>query len=144
LGPILAGQWAAAAAGSADARATLAEFLRLHLAFLAARPEAGEALYGEPGGADGEARDASIRAALEPIRAGVRAAVERGKGEGAFAEDAEADMAALHFLGISQMSFVFWDLRGRSGSLPEIGRGLFEQWIAALGAAGEWEGPAKG
>jgi hypothetical protein len=147
LGPVLSGQWAqaeveAGASGEADAagaeereggaRDVLAQFLRLHLEFLASRPEVGEALYvGPPDDAPG-GHDAGLRDLLEPILTAVEGAVERGKGEGLFPAGLDPAMAALHYLGAIQMSFVFWKMRGCSGSLTEIGRGFFEQWLVSL------------
>lgn len=147
LGAVLSGQWAqaeaeAGASGQANgagaegrgegARKVLAGFLRLHLELLAARPEIGEALYaGPPDNASG-AHDAAVRDLFTPVLAAIERAVGRGKAEGLFPAGLDPAMAALHYLGVIQMSFVFWKMRGCSGSLTEIGRGLFGQWLASL------------
>jgi hypothetical protein len=73
-----------------------------------------------------------VRELLEPVLAAVAGAVERGKAEGLFPAGLDPAMAAIHYLGALQMSFVFWKMRGCSGSLTEIGRGLFGQWLVSL------------
>ncbi|GEM_PF-3718513 len=134
LGEILSGQWteAGAEACGAGVQEALAGFLRLHLEFLAARPEVGEALYAGPPDDESGAHDAAVRDLFKPVLVAVEGAVERAKGEGLFPADLDPAMAALHYLGVIQMSFVFWNMRGRSESLPEIGRGLLGQLLGSL------------
>lgn len=143
LGTALACQWTEAAAEEREggAQGVLTGFLRLHLEFLAARPEVGEALYaGPPDDAIG-AHDAEVRGALQPVLAALEAAVEQGKDEGLFPAELDPAMAALHYLGVIQMSFVFWKMQGCSGSLTEIGRDLLGQWLVSLEGG---EPPRKG
>lgn len=158
LGAVLSGQWARAEAGAGaegkanragaegrggGAREVLAGFLKLHLDFIAARLEVGEALYAGPLDETPGGHDASLRDLLKPILAAVEGAVERGKGEGLFPAGLDPVMAALHYLGAVQMSFVFWKMRGFSGSLPEIGRGFFEQWLVSLEGGGKPQDGAR-
>jgi hypothetical protein len=132
LGDALARQWAEASSGAACAQDALAGFLRLHLDFLAASPGTGEILYGGPPDDEAGEFDAAVRRLLKPTLDALEEAVARGKREKAFLPDVDPAMAAVHFLGVIHTSFAFWTMRGRSGTLREIGEVLFGQWASAL------------
>ncbi len=105
LADSLARQWGQASVAGRDPRDVLADFLRRHLDALAADPAAGEILYG--GAPDDESGlfDAALRLALKPVLDGAAGMIERGKAEKRFGRDIDPVSAAVHYLGIAQMSF---------------------------------------
>jgi hypothetical protein len=132
LADVLARQWGQASGSGRALRDVLAEFLRLHLEALAADPAAGEILYG--GAPDDESGrfDAALRQALKPVLAGAAATIERGKAEKLFGRDIDPVSAAVHYLGIAQMSFIYWMIRGQTGSPWETAESLFGQFLESL------------
>ncbi|MCX6561364.1 MAG: hypothetical protein NTZ26_12725 [Candidatus Aminicenantes bacterium] len=134
LDEALAGQWAAACSCAVGAKDGLAAFLRLHLDFLAAEPGTGEILYGGPPDDETGSFDTAVRETLKPTLAALAAAIERGKSEKAFRSDIDPEMAAVHFLGIMQMSFVYWMIGDGQGSLQGLGEQLLGQFLASISA----------
>jgi hypothetical protein len=134
LAEALAGQWARAAGSAGSAPETLVAFLKIHLEALAADPAVGEILYG--GAPDDEAGlfDAALRQALRPVLDGAAGAIERGQAEKQFRRDADPASAAVHYLGIAQMSFNYWQIRGQTGSPWETAESLCRQFLEGLGA----------
>ncbi|MDD8025810.1 MAG: hypothetical protein PHI34_04800 [Acidobacteriota bacterium] len=134
LAATLARQWVEAAEHAASAKDGLTAFLRIHFDFLASAPETGEILYQGPPDDQSGRFDASVRDLFKPLLEAVAAQVERGKRDKAFRPDVDPASAAVHFLGLVQMAFQFWSMKGRSGSLRGIGEELFGQWLNSISA----------
>jgi hypothetical protein len=60
---------------------------------------------------------------LDGIASFIRAAIR----EGAYREDLNPDIAAVHYLGLIQAAFIYWTTNNRRGDLPDFGAGLYEQ-----------------
>lgn len=132
LAEALAGQWARAMGAGGSAPETLAVFIKIHLEALAADPSAGEILYG--GSPDDEEGffDAALRQAVQPVLDGAAGMIERGKAEKRFRRDVDPVSAAVHYLGIAQMSFNYWQIRGQAGSPWETAESLLGQFLEAI------------
>jgi AcrR family transcriptional regulator len=100
---------------------------RLHLEFLQMHPGIYRIRFSDelPLG-EKEIRDRILRLTefmLDGIASFIRAAIR----EGAYREDLNPDIAAVHYLGLIQAAFIYWTTNNRRGDLPDFGAGLYEQ-----------------
>ena len=58
--------------------------------------------------------------------------IERGRAEKRFRHDVDPVSAAVHFLGIAQMSFIYWQIRGQTGSPWETAESLLGQLLETI------------
>jgi len=126
-------QLAAAAEESAGARATLSEFLRIHLEFLGANPEIAALLYDDAAAPAGERALCEHRRLMLFLISKFERIVVDGKKAKRIRGDVDPAMAAVHYLGVVQMAWMFWTISGRRGDLIDAGIQFFEQFWAGIG-----------
>jgi AcrR family transcriptional regulator len=117
------------------AEEALGFMFRLHLEFLELHPGIYRIRFSDelPLG-DEEIRDRILRL-TEMMLGGIASFIRGAIREGAFRPDLDADIAAVHYLGLIQASFIFWTMKNRRGSLPAIGAGLYKQMNDGFRAA---------
>ena len=106
---------------------TLRHMFCIHLEFLELHPGIYRIRFSDelPLG-DEEIRDRILRL-TEIMLAGIALFIREAIREGTYRSDLKPEIAAVHYLGLIQASFIFWTMKNRKGSLADIGAGLYQQ-----------------